>query len=64
MKLTSCKSIKAAFWNENENMRTMRKRGGHNAQCCDVRQAFCDWLEAANRDWRVSDKLAARATLD
>ena len=34
-----------------------------NAQPCDTRTAWCDWLDAQVRAGRVSARLAERATL-
>lgn len=61
-KLTSLKTLRAAFWRENPQ--AARRRGrGQNDQTTDTRCAFCDWLDAQQKAGRVSERLADRATL-
>lgn len=63
---TSVKAIRAAFWRDNPNL-SRRKiphySGIGTMHTTDTRVAFCDWLDAENRNGRISDSLAQRATL-
>jgi hypothetical protein len=61
-KLTSQRAIRATFWRENKELK--RKRGvSQNGQCCDTRSAFVFWVDFAQRDGRISPRLARTVTL-
>lgn len=60
---TSQKAIRAAFWESmpvNHGYKTSKRQ---NAQPCDVRTAFCDFVDSLARAGDISDKLAQRVTL-
>ena len=58
---TNQRELRAAFWADHPHL--LRRTGGHNAQLCDTRMTFCDWIEALNRSGQISDALAQRVTL-
>lgn len=66
-KLTRERDIRAAFWREHPhfNRRKLIPNHAGNGKMypVDVRCAFCDWLDYAHRDGRVSDRLVRYATL-
>jgi len=56
---------RAAFWYE-QPLRIARWRGWRreqNAYPCDVRVAWCEWVDAAERSGRMSADLAAKVVL-
>ena len=60
--------VRAAFWQQHpEHEARARQRGtrskGQNAQTCDCRSAFCDFVESLARDGEISAALANRVTL-
>lgn len=70
------KSLRSAFWaNLREQrpdlyaMRRVTSRGGRvvlaaqNAQPCDIRAAWCEFVDAMERSGRIVAKLAQAATL-
>ena len=66
--ITNQKELRRAFWasfpeleTEARRMRTVSK--GQNAQTCDTRMTFCDWLDGLSKSGQVSEKLAQSATL-
>ena len=59
--LKNVTAIRAAFWAENPGAE--RRRGSQNAQVTDTRCLFVDWLDAQARAGRISERLAADATL-
>jgi hypothetical protein len=66
--ITSQKELRAAFWGAfpdlaNRARRNGVKSKGQNAQDCDTRCAFVDWLDYMHRGGFVSGELADRATL-
>lgn len=66
MKIQSMRALRAAFWRENP--RASRRLipsydGAGRMYCTDTRAAFCEWLDSAARDGRISENLAQRATL-
>jgi hypothetical protein len=66
--ITSQKELRREFWasfpeleTEARRRRTLSK--GQNAQTCDTRMTFCDWLDGLRKSGQVADGLAERATL-
>ncbi len=66
--ITNQKELRREFWasfpaleTEARRRRTLSK--GQNAQTCDARVMFCDWLDGLSKSGHVSDRLAERATL-
>lgn len=68
--LATMKAVRAAFWREcgdfpNVSRRKIRSyTGDGKMHDTDTRVTFCDWLDAACREGRLSESLAYRATLD
>lgn len=66
---TTVEQLRAAFWRDHADIETVSKRkirnhaGNGKMYNTDTRCAFCDWLDAANKNREVSDSLANRATL-
>ncbi len=59
---TSHKALRAEFWRQHPTHK--RNRGKpHNLQPCDTRCAFIDFVDAMERNGRISSNLAQRATL-
>ena len=54
--------LRQAFWQANPQHRR-RGRTRQNAYPCDVRMAWCDFVEHTRRNGDISEKLAERATL-
>lgn len=62
--LTSEREARAAFWREHPKMAHRRRSWlRQNQYLADIRTAWCDWVDAAQRDGRMSDRLADRVTL-
>ena len=67
--LTSQRAVRAAFWNECGDLPAVSRRkitaysGQGSMYDTDTRSTFCDWLDSASKDGRVSSELAARVTL-
>lgn len=56
--------LRASFWEQHPqfaDLRHARKR--QNAYPCDVRSAWCDFVDNCVRNKLISDRLAGRATL-
>ena len=66
MTYTTQKQIRAAFWEAHPDL-TRRKitnyAGTGKMYQTDTRCAFCDFVDALNKDGQISDQLANRATL-
>ena len=64
-RINSARAARAAFLAEiNPELRKQyRKNLPQNSQCCDIRAAWCDWIDAAAKDGRMSNKLADTVTL-
>jgi hypothetical protein len=60
---TTQAQLRAAFWAQLPNASTYRKSKRQNEQPCDVRMAWCDFVEEMHRNGDISDTLAQRATL-
>ena len=63
--ITSTRAARAAFLSEIPDALRKRYRRGHpqNKQPCDIRAAWCDWIDAAQKDGRMCAKLADTAIL-
>lgn len=64
--LNDARAVRAAFWRENPraSRRLVRNHAGTGTMhVTDTRVAFCDWLDGAARDGRVSQSLANNVTL-
>lgn len=61
MTYTTQTQVRAAFWAANPQL--LRRTGGKNAQTCDTRVAFVDWIEHLQRAGQISAALAQRVTL-
>ena len=62
--ITNLRKLRAAFWQECPDCALKRKPVPKNSRmAADVRMTFVDWLDSAERNGRVSSKLANRATL-
>jgi len=65
------KALRAAFWETFPDLPRRRYRYGWSRSDktaelvypVDTRVTFCDWLDALQSDGRISEALAARATL-
>ena len=60
--------LRRAFWASFPEMETEARRRrtlskGQNAQTCDTRMTFCDWLDGLSKSGQVSARLTHRATL-
>ena len=66
MTYTTQKQIRAAFWDAHPDL-PRRKitdySGNGKMYTTDTRCAFCDFLDALNKDGQISDAIANRATL-
>jgi hypothetical protein len=66
--ITNQKELRRAFWAsfpelETEARRRRTRSKCQNAQTCDTRMTFCDWLDGLRKSGHVSERLAHRATL-
>jgi len=67
--ITNQQELRRAFWasfpelGETEARRRRTRSKGQNAQTCDTRMTFCDWLDGLAKSGQVSERLAQRATL-
>lgn len=66
--ITSQVELRREFWASFPELETEARRRrtiskGQNAQTCDARTAFVDWLDGLSKSGQVSERLAARATL-
>ena len=64
-RINSARAARAAFLAEiNPELRKQyRKNLPQNRQCCDIRTAWCNWVDAAAKDGRMSNELADTAEL-
>lgn len=68
--ITNMRQLRATFWRECENVAGVSRRkirnysGNGTMHNTDTRVTFCDWLDNAAKDGRLSESLADRATLD
>ena len=57
-------ALREAFWSEHPHCETLRKRGvSQNGQCGEVRMVWCDFVDSAQKEGRISEALADRAVL-
>ena len=66
--LTTQKEVRGSFWQNHPERESYARRRktlskGQNAQTCDTRQAFCDFVESLYRSGEISEALADRVTL-
>lgn len=66
--ITNQVELRRAFWESFPELETEARRRrtlskGQNAQNCDTRMTFCDWLDGLAKSGQVSERLAERATL-
>lgn len=66
--ITNQKQIRALFWESFPSLKSAaRKRGtlskGQNAQNCDTRTAFVDFVDSLAKSGKISEKLANKVTL-
>jgi len=63
--ITSARAARAAFLAElNPDLRkNYRKNLPQNHQCCDIRTAWCYWIDAMVKDGRISNKIADTVVL-
>ena len=61
--ITNQKDLRCRFWIAYPQYDAIRRPGGQNAQLCDVRMAWCDFVESMRRNGMISEALAGRATL-
>ena len=63
--INSERAARAAFLAELQPAlrKQYRKNLPQNRQCCDIRTAWCDWIDAAAKDGRISHELADTAEL-
>lgn len=55
--------LRDAFWEAHPEFLLQRQPGRQNAQCADVRMAWCDWLDYLEKAGLISEELATRSTL-
>lgn len=65
--ITTQKELRKLFWQEHEGL--PRKKitdyaGTGKMYPTDTRVAWCDWLDAMQKNNQISQELAERATLD
>jgi hypothetical protein len=66
--MTNQNQIRAAFWESHPECEIKARQNGtltkgQNAQVCDTRCAFVDYVDSLSRDGVISEKLANRVTL-
>jgi len=63
--INSARTARAAFLAELQPTLRKQYRKGlpQNRQCCDIRTAWCDWIDAAAKNGRISEHLANTAIL-
>ena len=63
--ITSMKDARKTLLAELQPVLRKQYRKGlpQNRQCCDIRTAWCDWIDAAAKSGRISEHLANTATL-
>ena len=63
--INSARAARAAFLAELQPALRKQYRKGlpQNRQCCDIRTAWCEWIDAAAKSGRISEHLANTATL-
>ena len=64
-RINSARAARAAFLAELQPALRKQYRKGlpQNRQCCDIRTAWCYWIDAAAKDGRISNELADTAEL-
>ena len=64
-RINSARAARAAFLAELQpDLRKQYRKGlPQNRQCCDIRTAWCYWVDAAAKDGRMSHELADTVTL-
>lgn len=60
-RITTQRELRREFWETFPRWQRRKMREGE--YMCDVRVAFCDWLDSLARNGDVSEALAQRATL-
>lgn len=60
---TTQSEVRAAFWEQLPQASGYYQSKRQNAQPCDVRVAFCDFVDSLARNGDILDKLAERVTL-
>ena len=63
--INSAQAARAAFLAELQpGLRKQYRKGlPQNRQCCDIRTAWCAWIDAAAKSGRISEHLANTAIL-
>ena len=63
--INSARTARAAFLAELQpDLRKQYRKGlPQNRQCCDIRTAWCEWVDAAAKSGRISEHLANTAIL-
>jgi hypothetical protein len=64
--ITTIAELRRAFWDDHPNLsrRRIRAYSGRGLMYpTDTRVAFVDWIDAMQRDGRISNELAQRATI-
>jgi hypothetical protein len=65
--ITTQKQLRDEFWSTFPDVECRTNRNGNplpqNQQPTDTRMTFRDWLKSLERDGRIPEKLASRATL-
>lgn len=59
--ITTIAAVRAAFWDAHPELE--RRPGRQNAQSCDTRCAFVDFVNGLARAGEITEKLAGRVTL-
>lgn len=67
-RITNQRDLRRAFWAAHPHFAEQAREAGilskrQNHHCATVRCAFVDWLDALQRDGRISSALADRASL-